>query len=192
MLGWYRKYSWVSLKYHLNNFIWTFLGIILGDTLIENLIANSHLCETKWLETVRGHELKYWYLSEIKPYYTSQVLRVLCTMFNAQGLKVIIIVVLVGNLKIYVTTIKAHQKYIWIYFTIEIDGFKIFTPCWMLMYFFARVFNLALHIIELKVQLLCFPYFMDNFIAYVFIFFKGLKSIFYLKFWLWFFYLKKN
>jgi hypothetical protein len=33
-------------------------------------------------------------------------------MFNAQGLKVITIVVLVGTLKIYVTTIKALKKYI--------------------------------------------------------------------------------
>jgi hypothetical protein len=35
-------------------------------------------------------------------------------MFNAQGLKVIIIVVLVGTLKIYVTTIKA-LKNVYIY-----------------------------------------------------------------------------
>ncbi len=46
--------------------------------------------------------------------HTSQVFRVLCTMFNAQGLKVIIIVVLVGTLKIYVTTIKA-LKNVYIY-----------------------------------------------------------------------------
>jgi hypothetical protein len=66
--------------------------------------------KTKWLERVQGHELKYQYLNEIKSYYTSQVLRVLCMMFNAQGLKVIKIVVLVGTLKIYVTTIKALKN----------------------------------------------------------------------------------
>jgi len=70
--------------------------------------------KTKWLETVEGHELKYWYSNEIKPYYTSQVHRVLCTMLNAQGLKVIIIVILIRTLKIYVnnkSTPKIYMKF---------------------------------------------------------------------------------
>jgi hypothetical protein len=39
-----------------------------------------------------------------------QVLKVLCTRFNAQGSKVIIIVVHVGALKIYVAIVKAFKR----------------------------------------------------------------------------------
>jgi hypothetical protein len=108
-------------------------------------------------------------------------------------LKVITIVVLVGTLKIYVTTIKALKKYIWNPVYPINWWFKKNYPLLNVNVFFARVFNLTLRTIKLKVQVLCFPYFMDNFIVYVFIcFFKGVKSIFFLKLLLWLFYLKNN
>jgi hypothetical protein len=48
--------------------------------------------------------------SEIKPLYLGQILKVLCTRFNAQGSKLIIIVVHVGAIKIYVTIVKAFKR----------------------------------------------------------------------------------
>jgi hypothetical protein len=43
VLGGYQKY----LRYHLGIFIGTSQDIILSDTLIENLIIGSHLCENR-------------------------------------------------------------------------------------------------------------------------------------------------
>jgi hypothetical protein len=45
MLAKYQKFSQASWVYHLGIFIRTFQDITLSDTLIENLITNSHLCK---------------------------------------------------------------------------------------------------------------------------------------------------
>jgi hypothetical protein len=65
---------------------------------------------TGWRELAQGKILKIWRLGEIKPTNPSHVFGVLCTRFNAQGLRVIIIVVQVGAMKIYVTTVEALKK----------------------------------------------------------------------------------
>jgi len=54
--------------------------------------------------------------------------------FNAQGSRVIIVVVQIGLMKIY------EERHDETKFTTKIDGFLSFTPCWMLMYFFAGFF----------------------------------------------------
>jgi hypothetical protein len=63
--------------------------------------------------------------------------------FNAQGLRLIIVVVQVGAVKIYVAAMGAIRKkgrQDETQFTTKIDGFLSFTPCWMRMYFFAGFF----------------------------------------------------
>jgi hypothetical protein len=49
-------------------------------------------------------------LSEIKPLYLGQILKVLCTRFNAQGSKIIIIVVHVGAIKIICSNSEGIQE----------------------------------------------------------------------------------
>jgi hypothetical protein len=63
--------------------------------------------------------------------------------FNAQGLRLIIVVVQLGALKIYVAAVETAQekeRHDETQFTTKIDGFPSFIPCWMLMYFFAGFF----------------------------------------------------
>jgi hypothetical protein len=86
--------------------------------------------------------------------------------FNAQGWWGIIVAVQVGAVKIYVAAVEVRaqekRKTGWNSGTIKIDGFLSFTPCWMLMYFFAGVFlNLTLCMTKLRVLVLSFPDFMD-------------------------------
>jgi hypothetical protein len=60
--------------------------------------------------------------------------------FNAQGLRLIIVVVQLGAVKIYVAAVEALRKkkrQDETQFTTKIDGFLNFIPRWMLMYFFA-------------------------------------------------------
>jgi len=73
--------------------------------------------------------------------------------------------------KIYVTALEAlreKERQDETQFSTKIDGFLSFTPPLMLLYFFAGfLFNLSLCMTNLRVSLvlvLCFPYFMDNFI----------------------------
>jgi hypothetical protein len=88
--------------------------------------------------------------------------------FNAQGSRLIIVVVQLGAVKIYVATVEALKKkerQDKIQFTTKIDGFLSFIPPWMLMcvcvcVFFACVFlNLTLCMTKLRVLVLCFSYF---------------------------------
>jgi len=58
--------------------------------------------------------------------------------FNAQGSRVIIVVVPLGAVKIYVAAVEALRKkerQDETQLTTKIDSFLSFIPCWMLMYF---------------------------------------------------------
>jgi hypothetical protein len=60
--------------------------------------------------------------------------------FNAQGSRLIIVVIQLGGVKIYVAAVEALRKkerQDETQFTTKIDGFLSFIPRWMLMYFFA-------------------------------------------------------
>jgi hypothetical protein len=60
--------------------------------------------------------------------------------FNAQGSRLIIVVVRLGAVKIYVAAVEAlrkNERQDETQFTTKIDGFLSFIPRWMLMYFFA-------------------------------------------------------
>ncbi len=64
--------------------------------------------------------------------------------FNAQGSRLIIVVVQLGAVKIYVAVVEAlkekKERQDETQFITKIDGFLSFIPHWMLMYFFARFF----------------------------------------------------
>jgi hypothetical protein len=63
--------------------------------------------------------------------------------FNAQGSRLIIVVVQLGAVRIYVAAVKALRKkerQDETQFATKIDGFLSFIPRWMLMYFFAGLF----------------------------------------------------
>jgi hypothetical protein len=84
--------------------------------------------------------------------------------FNAQGSRLIIIIVHVKAVRIYVTIVEMltkKEKHDEIQFTTKIDGCLSFTPPWLLMYFFIDFFNLTAFMTKLKVLVLCFPYFID-------------------------------
>jgi len=91
--------------------------------------------------------------------------------FNAQGSRLIIVVVQLGAVKIYVAAMDALRKkerQDETQFTTKIDGFLSFIPIWTLLYFFCRFFlNLTLCMTKLRVQVLCFSYFTDNSIVSV-------------------------
>ncbi len=88
--------------------------------------------------------------------------------FNAQGSRLIIVVVQFGAVKIYVAGVEAlrrkeRQDQTW--FITKIDGFPSFIPPWMLMYFFARLKKISPCVwpnLEVRVLVLCFCYFTDN------------------------------
>jgi hypothetical protein len=64
--------------------------------------------------------------------------------FNAQGSRLIIVLVQVGAVKIYVAAVEARRKkerQDETRFTTKIDGFLSFTPLWMQRYFFAGFFE---------------------------------------------------
>jgi hypothetical protein len=91
--------------------------------------------------------------------------------FNAQGSRLIIVVVQLGAVKIYVAAMEALRKkerQDETQFTTKIDGFLSFIPIWTLLYFFCRFFlNLTLCMTKLRVLVLCFSYFTDNCIVSV-------------------------
>jgi hypothetical protein len=63
--------------------------------------------------------------------------------FNAQGLRLIIVIVQLGAVKIYVAAVEAlrkKEKQDETQCTTKIDGFLSFIPHWMLMYFLAGFF----------------------------------------------------
>jgi hypothetical protein len=96
---------------------------------------------------------------------------------NAQGSRLIIVVVQLGAVKIYVTAVetlrkKERQDETW--FTTKIDGFLSFIPRWMLIYFFAGC-NLTLCMAKLRVLVLYFSYFTDNSIVLCFLLFKNIS-----------------
>ncbi len=60
--------------------------------------------------------------------------------FNAQGSRLIIVVVQLGAVKIYVAAVEVlrkNERQDETQFTTKIDGFLSFIPAWTLMYFFA-------------------------------------------------------
>jgi hypothetical protein len=75
--------------------------------------------------------------------------------FNAQGSRLIIVVVQLGAVKIYVAAMEALRKkerQDETQFTTKIDGFLSFIPIWTLLYFFCRFFlNLTLCMTKLRV-----------------------------------------
>jgi hypothetical protein len=86
-------------------------------------------------------------------------------------LRIIIIAIHVGAMKIYVTTLEALRrkergvKRGCTQITTKIDGFLSFTPL-MVMYFFCRLlFKLTFFITKLGLPC-CVPYFMDTFNAF--------------------------
>jgi cell shape-determining protein MreD len=61
-------------------------------------------------------------------------------LFNAQGSRLILVIVRVGEVEIYVAAIEAlrqKERQDETQFTTKIDGFLNFKPNWMLMYLFA-------------------------------------------------------
>jgi hypothetical protein len=63
--------------------------------------------------------------------------------FNAQGSRLIIVVVQLGAVRIYAAAVEALRKkerQDETQFATKIDGFLSFMPRWMLMYFFAGLF----------------------------------------------------
>jgi len=91
--------------------------------------------------------------------------------FNAQGSRVIIVVVRVGAVKIYVTPVEAlrkNERQDETQFTNQIDGFLSFTSplnanvlfCWF-------SFNLTLCMTKLRVLVLCLYYSTDNSIVWI-------------------------
>jgi hypothetical protein len=59
--------------------------------------------------------------------------------FNAQGSRLIIVDVQLGAVKICVSAVEKERQDE-TQFTTKIDGFLSFIPCWMLLYFFWRLF----------------------------------------------------
>ncbi len=90
--------------------------------------------------------------------------------FNAQGSRLIIVVVRLVAVKYYVAAMEARRKkerQDETQFTTKIHCFLSFIPRWMLMYFFAGFFkNLTLCMTKLRVLVLCFSCFTDNSIMY--------------------------
>jgi len=85
--------------------------------------------------------------------------------FNAQGSRLIIVVVQLGALKISVAAVEALRKkkrQDETQFTTKIDGFLSFIPYWMLVYFLQVFKNITLCMTKLRVLVLCFSYFADN------------------------------
>jgi hypothetical protein len=90
--------------------------------------------------------------------------------FNAQGSRLIIVVVQVVTVKIYVAAVEALKKkerQDETQFTIRIDGFWASTPYWMLMYFFCwfsfyLTLCMTLCMTKLGVLVLCFSYFTHD------------------------------
>jgi len=73
--------------------------------------------------------------------------------FNARGSRLIIVVVQLGVVKIYVAAVEAlrrKERQDETQFITKIDGFLSFIPPRMLMYFFARFFNLTLYMTKLR------------------------------------------
>jgi hypothetical protein len=61
--------------------------------------------------------------------------------FDAQGSRLIIVIVHLGAVKIYVAGgAQEKERQDETQFTTEIDRFLSFIPCWMLMYLFAGIF----------------------------------------------------
>jgi hypothetical protein len=87
--------------------------------------------------------------------------------FNAQGSRLIIVVVQLGAVKIYVAVVDAlrqKEREDETPFTTKIDGFLSFIPPLNGNVLFCRVFlNLTLCMTKLSVLVLCFSYFTDNF-----------------------------
>jgi len=86
--------------------------------------------------------------------------------FNAQGSRVIIVVVQLQTVQIYVVTMKALRKkerQDETQFTTKIDGFLSFTPPLNANVLFRKFFlNLTLCMTKLRVLVLCFAYYTDN------------------------------
>jgi hypothetical protein len=87
--------------------------------------------------------------------------------FNAQVLRLIIVVVQLGAVKIYVAAVEAltkKERQGETQFTTKIDGFLSFIPplnannVLFCMFFF----NVTLCVTKLRVLVLCFSYFTDN------------------------------
>jgi hypothetical protein len=100
-------------------------------------------------------------ICKVKPFLLNLSMKCWNTAFNAQGSRVIIVVVQVGAVKIYVAAVEALRKkeiQDETQFTTKIDGFLSFTPpcppSWMLMYFFAGFFEELLahpqHLLSLR------------------------------------------
>ncbi len=65
---------------------------------------------------------------------------------NAQGLRLIMVVVQLGAVKIYVATVEAvkeNEREEETQFTTKIDGFLSFIPHWMLIYFWAGFWKIS-------------------------------------------------
>jgi len=90
--------------------------------------------------------------------------------FNARGRRLILVLVQLREVKIYVAGVKALRKkkrQDETQFSTKIDGFLIFIPRWVLMYFFASFLLISPCVWpKLRVRVLSFSYFMDNSIIY--------------------------
>jgi hypothetical protein len=86
--------------------------------------------------------------------------------FNAQGSRLIMVVVQLRAVKTYVAAVEAlrkRERQDETHFPIIIDGFLSFIPRWMLTCFFARFCWISpLCMTKLRVLVLCFSYFTDN------------------------------
>jgi hypothetical protein len=85
--------------------------------------------------------------------------------FNAQGPRLIIVVVQLEALKIDAAAVEALRKkerQDETHFTTKINGFLSFIPPWMLMSSFVGFFWISPCVTKLRVLMLCFSYFTDN------------------------------
>ncbi len=129
------------------------------------------MCKCKWFTLTLDLHTGYWHLHAQHWYAQSKDILMNLSMkcwysaFNAQGSRLIIVVVQLGAVKIYVAAVEALRKkerQDETEFTTKNDGFLSFIPRWMLMYFFAGFFfNLTLCMAKLRVLVLCFSYFTD-------------------------------
>jgi len=104
-------------------------------------------------------------------------MKCLYSALNAQGSRLIIIIVQLRAVKIYVVGVEAlreKERQDETQFTTKIDGFLSFTPpfnanvlfCWFFL-------NLTLCMTKLRVLVLCFSYFTHNFIIWLSMYFSN-------------------
>jgi len=85
---------------------------------------------------------QHWY-AQSKDILMNLSMKCWYSAFNAQGSRLIIVVVQLGAVKIYVAVVEALRKkerHDETQFTTKNDGFLSIIPRWMLMYFFAGFF----------------------------------------------------